>query len=689
MLRSADQNEDELNTWAELANGLAKRPPTELVAKLADSFSQNAFIHYINRDLTERYCVVIDGGDVRVFNALTGTEETVNTPHGTGYLAGGPFRAVTVADYTFIVNASTVCAMDAAGADIVPDPATFRWINRDDAGLPLQYPVNVASGAYSGELASMEKLPEAAAEGTLYKITGSVETNFVSYYVVRRGAVWDETVAPGLANALNASTLPHALVREGDGTFTFAPFSWAPRRVGDVSTNPNPTFVNRTISDVFFYQNRLGLLVDENVVFSCAGDFGNYWRNTIIDYIGSDVIDAAVATTNVALLKYAIPFNDGIMAFADQTQFAIDNGEEGLTPESLSISPVTRYEINTSVRPVAIGTEVYFCGDQSGSTAVWEYTRIEQGDSLVAAEITAHVPGLIPANIKQLVSASNVKTLVALTGTEDAYVYQFYWNGNEKAVSAWRPWRFAYPAIAGEYIDGYLYLVTQRPDGMYLERASLEVGAKPTNQLYQVHLDTRVTLTGTYDPVGDHTTFTVPYAPLQDAFRLVRPKTNVSRPDSLVDPTSYVWTSATTLRVPGNEPSVTAGEAYEQRLTFSRQFPLDYQGRPVVTGRLQLRTFTVSYYQTAFFRTEVQPYGDALVPDVEEIVPAKLAEFTGKVVGANTLQLNRPAVHTGAYSFQVYGDAALARVSITNDTHCGATFVSAEWEGFYQNRSTP
>src|SRR3546814_1269810 len=51
------------------------------------------------------------------------------------------------------------------------------------------------------------------------------------------------------------------------------------------------SFIGRPIRDVFFYQNRLGFLVDENVVFSCAGDFGNYWRTTVLDYISSDVID--------------------------------------------------------------------------------------------------------------------------------------------------------------------------------------------------------------------------------------------------------------------------------------------------------------------------------------------------------------------------------------------------------------
>lgn len=701
ILRSADQTEDELNTWASLADGVGKRPPSEYVAQIAETVSPDAFLHFINRDVTERYIVIIESGLIKVFDAQTGEAKTVNAPGGLSYLASGKFRAVTVADYTFIVNTEKVCEIDTPVAYALSDPDYYLWLNKSYAGAdpttygysavtgqPIQYLPNYGNGTYAGELPSMEKLPETAANGTIYKITGSAETGFISYYVRRNGAVWDETVANGLRNHIKATTMPHCLVRQADGTFTFAPFSWAPRRVGDEQTNPPPTFIGRTIRDVFFYQNRLGLLVDENVVFSGAGDFGNFWRNTILDYIASDVIDVAVTTTNVALLNYALPFNDGVMAFADQTQFSITNGEEGLKPESIAIQPVTRYEVNTNVRPVTIGTEVYYCGNTNGSSVVWEYTRQQEADGLAAAEITAHIPAYLPANLRRLVAAGPSKTLFALTGGPDVYLYQFYWNGNEKLQSAWRKWTFNGDVISAEYVGGYLYILIDRADGVFLEKVHLEARAKPAEQNYQTYLDRRKAFTGTYNSGLDVTTFTFPYEPNQSTFRLIRGKTHPTRPGSLVDPSTYTWENATTLNVPGSEIiPCTGGEAYTMRFTFSRQFPVDYQNRPLTTGRLQLRTFTVYYTETAFFRTEVQRYGTAVAADVEEVVPAKIAEFTGKVIGAESLKLNSPIYHTGQYQFTIMGNAEDSTVTLTNDTHVGSTFVSAEWEGFFFNRA--
>jgi hypothetical protein len=702
ILRSADQNESELNTWSVLSDGVAKRPPTEIIQNLGE-ISNDAFIHHINRDVTERYIVVIDGGTLKVFNHLTGEPITVNFPHGTDYIASGNFRACTVADYTFIVNRSVVVSKDGLGVDAQPDPLDYAWVNNNGAGsgddslwarfaqaaVKKQYGANKPSGTMSGSVPSIEKLPETAPNGALYTITGSKDTGFVTFYVRRNGGVWDETVAPGLQNAIDSKTMPWALLREPDGSFTLTPFSWAPRRVGDANSNPGPTFLGRTINDVFFYQNRLGFVADESCVVSCAGDFGNFWRNTVLDYIESDVIDMAITTANVAILNYSLPFNDGIFLMADQTQFSLTNGENGMTPTSVAVQPVTHYEVNTKVRPVTIGTEAYFCGNQNGYSIVWEYTRQQDNDATTAAEITAHCPTYLPADLIKMVTATNHKALFALTGGADVYVYQFYWNGNEKLQSAWRKWTFGGDVIGGEFVGGYLYLLIRRGTDVWLERVHLEHKSKPAEQLIQVYLDRRKAITGEYNSTTDRTTFTIPYAPDQAKFRLIRGKTHPTRPGSVINPATYAWSGTKVVSVQGNEIELaTCGEVYSMRLQFSQQFPVDYQSRPVSTGRLQLRTFTIYYTGTAFFRTEVSPYGLATTPNIEAVVPAKLADFTGRLVGEDDLRLNKPTFHTGSYSFQVYGDAKLATVALINDTHVASTFVSAEWEGFYFNRTT-
>ncbi|WP_233248021.1 hypothetical protein [Caulobacter sp. D5] len=706
-MRSKDQLELQENGWASLATGLGKRPPTEHVAKLLTTAPDRALVHEINRDTTERYIVVAADGRLRVFD-LAGNEKNVSAPGGWAYLGGVSDYAqdlamTTVADYTFVVNRKMVCKTAPALADQAADPSYYLWINRASGtdglnnpygpGKAYQYVVNPSGGTLTGEVQRFDKLPTTAAEGAVYRVVGDETTSFVSYYVRRTGAVWDETVKPGLINALDSATMPHALVRQLDGSFVFAPFSWAPRRVGDETNNPLPGFVGRTIRKVFFYQNCLAFIYDENAVLSVAGDFGNFWRMTVLDYLDSDVKDVAATSTKVSILYDAVPFADGIMLTSDQTQFSMTNGEAGISATSIAIRPTTNYEVNVRAGMAAIGSEVYFATEASGWATIQEYSRITGGEATSASDVTGHVPNYLPAGVHRLIPAGDRKALFVLTdgAPNKVFVYQFYWIGDaEKAQSAWHVWDLGSGSrvLSGAYLGGYLYLLIDRGDGVYLERLNLQAGARPAAAPSEVHLDRRLALTGVYIQQNDRTQFNLPYAADTANFQLVRGSAFADRVLSLIDPASYTWVGNTILQVPGNQTAgaVLAGRRYTFRFRFSQQYPRKGDGTAVTTGRLQLRTWTISYRETGFFRTEVAPYG--LESTVGEVIPAKVADFTGKIVGASDLVLNKPVLHTGKYSFQVYGDAAQATVTISNDTHVGSTFLAAEWEAFYWNRAT-
>lgn len=708
LVRAPEQCEALENGWCSLAVGTGKRAPTETVAKLMDAAPASGFIHEINRDATERYVVVVSEGVIRVFD-LDGVEQSVSATNGWGYIADAApsdLTMATVADYTFVVNRKKVPQMGAVGDDLLPPPVDLSTIptvtpNRNRTGnLLLDAILDKLAGqraaaapnpstVMNGVVQTFEKLPDTAPQGALYEVQGTTTTKFISYYVRRNGGVWDETVKNGLRNTILPETMPHALVRQADGTFIFAPFAWQPRRVGDEATNPPPAFIGRTIQKVLIYQNRLVFLTDESAVMSVSGEFDNFWRTTVLDYIDSDPITVAATSTKVSMLYDAVPFNDGIMLTSDQTQFSMSNGESGLSATSIAIRPVTNYEVNTRAGMVAVGTEVYFTSERNGSTVVREYTRDPDSDATTAADVTAHIPSYIPAGAHKLISASDLNALFVLTEAEPAkaFVYQFYWlSASEKAQSSWHTWEFGEGAelLSGAYLGGFLYLILKRPDGLFLERINLQADAKAPGCSHQVHLDRRCSVTGSV--AAGSTVFEVPYVPDHDRFRLVRTD-QFGKPLSLIDPSTYEWATSNTVVVPGfeNAGPVIGGEAYTFRYRFSPQYLRRSDGTAVTTGRTQLRTFTVNYRDTGYFKTSVAPYGTD--PQVEVVLPAKIAEFTGKVLGANDLIINKPSFHTGSYSFQVYGEASVAAIELLNDSHVASTFVSAEWEAFFWSRA--
>ncbi len=703
-MRAPSQLEAMDNSWATIVDGLGKRAPSEHVARVSAPIS-DVHIHVINRDITERYLVVLSNGDLKVFG-VDGSTKTVNFPYGKDYLtipegfsAETSLDAVTVADYSFILNKTVTTQLAPVDSDRAPQPLGYWDLNSTGGSTTrTQYPKNPAIGAIGGLVQSFQDLPTGAPEGVIFKIQATSQSGFSGYYVQRIGGVWIEVTQPGAQNGILAVSMPWALIRQPDGTFDFAPFSWAPRRVGDDISNPAPTFVGRKINAIFFADNRLGFLVDENIVESRIGDFGNFWRMSALDHFDDDVRDIAATETTVTAMKQAVPMGDSLMLFSDQVQFRLSKNKAVTSPTAVSLNVSTRYPVAIDAKPAALGSDVYFGAENSGWVRLMEYYVRDESLGNEASDVSGHVPRYVPKGLRCIAAtADNDAVFLLSKGAENkVFHYKFHWNGEtEKAQSAWGTWSFPSDVsiLSGACLGEYLYLVVTRPSGTFIERINLSSTATAPYLDYQIHLDRRVRIQGTYYAPMGYTSFTIPYE-LTEAdkanFRIVRGNGFGSGKGGLIDPASYVYypgVGQTTVQVPVDESAgeCLAGFSYTQRWTFSRWFMRNSNNEPDLSGRLQIRTVTLHYQRAGYFQTEVAPYGTN--PDVETIVPSQLAEFTGKTLGSNQLLIGSPTFADGNYSFQVYGNADDSVISITNDSHLGAWFTSAEVEFFWQKRS--
>ena len=68
ILRLNSQASSQVNAFSSVVEGLKKRPPTNYIAKISTSSLANSYIHTINRDVNERYIVVITNGDIVVYD---------------------------------------------------------------------------------------------------------------------------------------------------------------------------------------------------------------------------------------------------------------------------------------------------------------------------------------------------------------------------------------------------------------------------------------------------------------------------------------------------------------------------------------------------------------------------------------------------------------------------------------------
>lgn len=759
-LRLASQAEIQENGISTVAQGLKKRPPTRHIKKISNTPIGLAYTHTINRDEVERYVVVITTGDLKVFD-LAGNQKVVNFPNGKLYLnATDPttqFRAVTVADYTFIVNKTRV--VEQSAFNVLPRPhealivvrnglygksygvshtlggsSSFTTPDGTVAGHAPQiatdyiadqlmnglaaggvsatrigsviwlssnspFTVNTSDGyadaamfAVKGQLQRFSDLPHnAGVDGFTVEIVGDKTSAFDNYWVkFDRSSggtgVWKETVKPGINEGVNNNTMPHALVREANGTFTFKLLEWGDRIVGDDKSAPQPSFVNRKIQDIFFYRNRLGLIADESVCFSEAGEFFNFYPTTVTDLLDSDRIDVSVSHTKVSNLIAAVPFSKQLLLFSAQTQFSVESGDL-LTPRTISIKPTTEFECNPIAQPEGIGKVVYFAVPKGDYSGVREYYVDTDNGMNDAADVTSHVPKYLPQGVYKLAAGLNEDILCALTFNEPnaIYVYKFYWNNNEKLQSSWSKWTFPETdfILNADFLQSELTLVIDRLDGLYLETLNVSLGEVLEEEPYVVHLDRKKVVTKnllTY--AVPHTIITpdaLGWSPNDGEYVAVVAAGQGPKTGSLLQ---IEW-DGTNGKITGNytDCDLIVGRKYAFRYRFSTIVPKQRSRnggeQADSTARLQLRNMQVNYAATGYFQARVTPRGR----------PTYTYTFSGKTLGLASATVGAINLETGKFRFPIMSQNTTVDIELFSDSPLPCSFLSADWEGFYAKRS--
>lgn len=763
-LRLASQSELQENGLSTTSQGLRKRPPTKHLKKILSGTYLNSAIHTINRDENERYVVVITNGDLKVFD-LAGNEKTVTFPSGKAYLnAADPtnaFRAVTVADYTFLVNKtvtvtpgtstaparpfealvnvkignygktySVVINSTVAASYTTPDGSNSSHtqnISTDFIAAQL-YNGMVANGYTSGDwhvsvsgsviyvrnnasnfsilaqdgfnnaamlaikdqVQKFQDLPaNAAFGGFALEVVGDKQTGFDNFWVrfdpTGTGS-WRETIKPGTRVNYTASTMPHTLVRNANGTFTFAPTTWNDRQVGTLDSNPDPSFVGRKITDIFFYRNRLGFLADESVIFSEASEFFNFYRTTVTELLDSDPIDVTVSHTKVATLQHAIPFNRQLLLFSAQSQFVVEAGDL-LTPKTIAIKQATEFECDPNVKPAGIGKNVYFVVPKGEYTGVREYFPVDEVSGINdSIEVTGHVPQYIPKNAYDISPCLTEDMLVVLTKNERnaIYAYKFYFNGNEKLQSSWSKWVMdaGDSVLSAEFILSELILVIQRSDGLYLEKLSVALGDIGTNEPYNVHLDRKLTVAKanlTWD--GTYTNIATAYlpGPLTGDWEAIIAKAQPKKAGTRL----ALEATGTGARIRGNytDCDLIVGRKYTFRYQFSPITRKEQVGNAVQSdtqGRLQLRTMQVNFATTGYFKALVTPEGRNTYTYI----------YSGKTLGLPSSTIGTIELDTGNTKFPILAQNTQVTIELNSDAPLPCSFLSADWEGMYVKRKS-
>lgn len=370
--------------------------------------------------------------------------------------------------------------------------------------------------AYQDSVENISRLPKISSNGRVVKVANSnrlEDDYYVVYEEYNGGGAWVETRAPNISAGLDPTTMPHQLVRQSNGTFLFEAVAWEERLVGDYLSNPDPAFVGSTISQLFFYNNRLGALSDENITFSQAGDYLNFYSQTAVTTVAADPIDVSCSSVRPAKLFSVIPTAQGLVLFSRTQQFMITSDNGVFTPTSVSVTTISNYEMDPLNKPVDLGTTVAFISKLTSYTRVFEMETRGNQDSPVVVDISRVVPEWIPSSIDQVVSSPQ-NSILSLGSSTSRYLYLFryYTTGETREIQSWFRWQLSGNVLHHAINEDAMHAVTKQADSVVLQRIDLvqspETSAIQTQE--GVFVDPRLDMwkfnpTRSYDSVNDRT----------------------------------------------------------------------------------------------------------------------------------------------------------------------------------------
>ncbi len=354
---------------------------------------------------------------------------------------------------------------------------------------------------------------------------------FDDFYVIddTTEGVYKETADPTAHNNFDLSSMPHQLVREADGTFTFKAAAYDARPVGDETVVEAPSFIGKTVSDVVFFRNRLGFIADENVFLSRSADALNMWPEKAVDVLDTDPVDRAATTTDVNLLKWGAVYRKILFATSLRAQFEMTS-ESAFTPQTAQFDLSTRYPASELAKPKAMNDVLYFASGGPENALMYEYFFDETSFANTASDVTKHIVDYIPNSILKIVTDPVSGSVYVLTSGEQntVFVYRTFFDGNEKVQSSWGKWVLASSEATGlihgmAVFSGFLVYLIERDDGFYLEQIPLEREAEDATMGYIPLIDQRELGTGVYDSTNDCTTWTPTWTHNDDAEVILGP----------------------------------------------------------------------------------------------------------------------------------------------------------------------
>lgn len=619
------------------------------------------------------------------------TDTAYNSDKTYYFLFSGSYREITTAaawatykEKNNVYERVDIAATSGFSGFTITQSASTLWIRKNDGGAfsigLSDTRSDTCSYLVTSKVQQFSDLPTVAPDGYICRVAGSIASHADDYYVMfvanQVGAfskgIWEECAEPGSRCALDPATMPHKLVHNADGTWTFSSVAWAEKETGDNDSVPIPSFIDKKLRNIFLFRNRLCFITEDLLCMSAAADYENFWNETATTLTDADPIFISASTEKVADLYDCGVLDDDLIIFGSHGQYKL-NAQDVLSPKTAAVTGIGKnaYAKGTGIN--ASGARLYFGHQNGGYFVVSEFGTSGVTGNKEANSITSHVPCLIPFTKGcRMAGTENTDTIAVISpDTPDTlYMYQYYISGANRLQSAWHKFIITGSTIRGLYFrDNILWLFLVKNGRGVL--ATLDMAENTETILQTPVLDFLIT----QSEAEAKTVWTLPQIITPENAIVLAPTAN-----NVLTPVTITAIDGNTITLAKTVKTIVAGEKIDRKYCFSTPYVATKQRdgteKTDKTGRWQMHKLNLVCGLTGDFKVLVKPAYDDEAPGYDY-------QFSGIKMGTKSASLGVAPVTETEYQIPLRGRNIDLNVTIETSSHLPCTFISAQWQGNY------
>ena len=214
---------------------------------------------------------------------------------------------------------------------------------------------------------------------------------------------------------------------------------------GDADSNPIPEFMERTITHMRMFQDRLMIVAGSTVFLSKSGDYFNFFRKSVLTVADDDPIEVFAQGTEDDVITGGVQHDRNVILCGKRYQYIVP-GRENMTPRNPYVGVQATYEGANLVQHAVAGSLLFFCQRRENRLTLQRMQPGAVADRLDALDVSSQLDGYLTGTPRQIVAmtAPGVVFLRTSEAHNGFYVYSYLdsEDNSERIFDSWSRWEF-------------------------------------------------------------------------------------------------------------------------------------------------------------------------------------------------------------------------------------------------------